>query len=36
MVEDQIIHFFAEKNLFNSGWTSGCFVFFADRYGRPD
>ena len=35
-VEDQSIHFFAEKDLFNSGWTAGCFVFFADRYGRPE
>ncbi|MDR1588594.1 MAG: hypothetical protein LBS51_00155 [Oscillospiraceae bacterium] len=31
---DGDIHFFTELTLFNSGWTSGCFVFLADRYGR--
>jgi hypothetical protein len=31
---DGDIHFFTELTLFNSGWTSGCFVFLADRYGE--
>jgi hypothetical protein len=31
---DGDLHFFTELTLFNSGWTSGCFVFLADRYGE--
>jgi hypothetical protein len=30
---DGDIHFFTELTLFNSGWTAGCFIFLADRYG---
>jgi putative isomerase len=26
--------FYNEAELFNSGWTAGCYVFFAERYGK--
>ena len=32
--EDRGLTAFGEKQLFWSGWTSSCYLFLADRYGR--
>lgn len=32
--EDRSLTAFGEKQLFWSGWTSSCYFFLADRYGR--
>jgi hypothetical protein len=32
--EDRSLTAFGEKQLFWSGWTSSCYFFLADRYGK--
>ncbi|MDR0818612.1 MAG: hypothetical protein LBN43_03450, partial [Oscillospiraceae bacterium] len=33
-VEYQSGSFFGEQSMFNSGWTAGCYIFFAEHYGK--